>query len=117
MTTVIIIKNSRKQYRGFICDGHADYAKKKYFFKQPDILCSSISTLVINTMNSLEKLTGELENMDQEVDERDGYISCQFKTPITNEKSIVLLDAMVLGLKQLSIEYGSEFLQVKFEEV
>ena len=117
MTTVIIIKNSKQQYKGFICDGHADYAKKKYFFKQPDILCSSISTLVISTINSLEKLAGELDNMVQDVDEKDGRISCQFKTPITNEKSIVLLDAMVLGLSELSKEYGSEYLQVKFEEV
>ena len=117
MTTVIIIKNSNQQYRGFICDGHADYAKKNYFLKQPDILCSSISTLVINTMNSLESLTGELENMSQDVNEKTGYISCQFKTPITNEKSIVLLDAMVLGLTDLSKEYGSKYLQVKFEEV
>ena len=117
MTTVIIIKNSNKQYRGFICDGHAGYAKKKFFSRQPDILCSAISTLVINTINSLEAFTDELENMEIETDEKDGYINCQFKTPITDEKSILLLDAMTLGLKKLNEEYGNEYLQVKFEEV
>ncbi len=117
MTTVIVIKNSNKQYKGFICNGHAGYAKKNIFFKQPDVLCAAISTLVINTVNSLEELTGELDNMVQESDEDNGYISCQFKTPVTNEKSVVLLDAMVLGLTMLSEEYGNEYLQVKFEEV
>ena len=117
MTTVIVIKNSKKQYRGFICDGHAGYAKRNIFFQQPDILCSAISVLIINTMNSLEELTGEKDNMEQETDEIRGYISCQFKKPITNEKSIVLLDAMLLGLEYLSNEYGSKYLQVKFEEV
>ena len=117
MTTVIVIKNSNEQYTGFICNGHADYAKSKFFFKKPDILCSAISTLVINTINSLETLTNEGNNMTLESDEITGYINCQFKEPIVNEKSIVLLDAMILGLTELSKEYGSEYLQVKFEEV
>ncbi len=117
MTTVIVIRNSNKQYKGFICDGHAGYAKKNFFFRQPDVLCAAISTLVINTINCLEELTGELDNMNQETNEESGYISCQFKNPVTNEKSVVLLDAMVLGLTMLSKEYGSEYLQVKFEEV
>ncbi len=117
MTTVIITMNNSKQYKGFICSGHAGYAKNSLFFKQPDILCSSISTLVINTINSLEKIAGELSNMTYETDESLAHISCQFSEPVTNEKSIVLLDAMVLGLTELSKEYGSEYLQVKFEEV
>ena len=117
MTTVIIIKNSKAEYTGFICNGHAGYAKKSLFFRQPDILCSSISTLVINTINCLEKITYETDNMTCDTNEDSGYISCQFMQPITNEKSIVLLDAMVLGLTELSKEYGSEYLQVKFEEV
>ena len=35
--------------------GHAGYARPG----KPDILCASISTLVINTINSLEELAGE----------------------------------------------------------
>ncbi len=117
MTTVIITKNNSKQYKGFICNGHAGFAKQRLFIKQPDILCSSISTLVINTINCLEQIADEQSNMTYEADESLAHISCQFKIPVTNEKSIVLLDAMVLGLTELSKEYGSEYLQVKFEEV
>ena len=117
MTTVIIIKNSQKQYKGFICNGHAGYAKKGLFLNQPDILCASISTLVINTLNSLEEITKEIDNMEVDLDEKSGYISCQFKEPVINEKSVVLLDAMILGLNYLNKSYGSKYLQVKFEEV
>ena len=117
MTTVIITMNNSKQYKGFICSGHAGFAKKTLFFKQPDILCSSISTLVINTINCLELIAGEQANMTYETDDSLAHINCQFNEPVINEKSIVLLDAMVLGLTELSKEYGNEYLQVKFEDV
>lgn len=110
MTTILIFKNSNKQYRGFTCMGHAEYAKKS----QPDILCASISTLVINTINSLEELAGEkmtvIENKET------AFIKCDFKE-ILQEKSVFLLDTMIYGLEKLSSVYGKKYLQVKFEEV
>ena len=115
MTTVIVYKNSNN-YKGFVCMGHANYAKKRLFRYEPDILCASISTLVINTLNSLEQLAGELENMTVTTNEETGFIKCDFENPV-HEKSVLLLDAMLFGLKQLSKEYGTEYLQVKFEEV
>ncbi len=117
MTTVIVYKNSKEQYKGFVCMGHAGYVKKSLFVKKPDVLCAGISTLVINTINSLEKLTGELDNMQETTNEETGFIKCDFKEPLSNENSIVLLEAMILGLKTLSEEYGTKYLQVKFEEV
>ena len=116
MTTITIYKNSNQEYKGFVCMGHANYAKKHWFRYEPDILCSSISTLVINTMNCLEELAGELENMSVTTDEETGFIKCDFQNPL-NEKSVLLLDAMLLGLKMLVKEYGEKYLQVKFEEV
>ena len=59
MTTIIIRKDNSNSYKGFICMGHAEYAKRRLFGKSPDILCSAISVLVISTMNSLEELAGE----------------------------------------------------------
>ncbi len=116
MTTVIIYKNSNQKYKGFVCMGHAGFAKKRFFRYEPDILCSSISTLVINTLNSMEELAGEKENMILETKEETGFIKCDFKTAL-NEKSELLLDAMILGLNTLQKEYGEKYLQVKFEEV
>ncbi len=117
MTTVIVYKNSEKQYKGFVCMGHAGFAKKSLFSRKPDVLCAGISTLVINTINSLEELTGEKSNMQETTNEETGFIKCDFEKPLTNEKSIILLEAMVLGLEKLSEEYGTKYLQVKFEEV
>lgn len=117
MTTVIIYHNSNQEYMGFTCMGHAGYAKKRLFGNQPDILCSAISTLTINTVNSLEKLTDEKNNMKISTNEATGFLKCDFLQSITKPDSKVLLDAMILGLTELSKEYGTKYLQVKFEEV
>ena len=117
MTTVIIYHNSNQEYTGFTCMGHAGYAKKSIFGTKPDILCAAISTLTINTVNSLETLAAEKDNMKIDTNEATGFIKCEFLHPITNPNSKILLDAMVLGLTELSNEYGNKYLQVKFEEV
>ena len=110
MTTILIRKTSKGEYRGFLCKGHAEYARKG----QPDILCAAISVLVTNTINSLEALAGE--KMKYSADEADGYIRCDFEGSL-QERSVFLLDSMVFGLEDLSRSYGKEYLQVHFEEV
>ena len=114
MTTIIIRKNENNSYRGFICMGHAGYAKKKLFGKSPDILCAGISVLVISTINSLEELAGEKMSVD--TNEATGFIKCDFEGEL-QEKSSFLMDSMVYSLEKLSKEYGERYLQVKFEEV
>ena len=114
MTTIIIRKDNENTYRGFICMGHAGYAKKRLFGKSPDILCSAISALVISTMNSLEELAGE--KLAVTSNEETGFIKCDFES-VLQEKSVFLMDSMVFSLENLSKEYGAQYLQVKFEEV
>ena len=94
--------------------GHAGYAKKHLFYKEPDILCAAISVTVINTINSLENLAHEELSVTQ--NEETGFIKCDFNSPI-NEKAVLLLEAMILGLNTLVKDYGEKYLQVKFEEV
>ncbi len=89
--------------------GHAGYRKIL-----PDILCSSISTLVINTINALEELGGEQPEVV--TNEKTGFIKCDFNSEL-QEKSVFLLDSMVFGLENLSKTYGQKYLLVKFEEV
>ncbi len=110
MTTITICKTADGKYTGFTCFGHAGYAKKN----QPDILCSAISVLVINTINSLETLAGEY--LSTSANDETGFIKCDFKSDL-QEKSIFLMDAMVFGLENISKSYGEQYLQVKFEEV
>lgn len=90
--------------------GHAEYAKPG----KPDILCASISVLVINTINSLEELAGETLQVDS--DEETGFIRCVIESSL-QEKSVFLMDSMVFGLQQLSKTYGEKYLTLKFEEV
>ena len=96
-------------YKGFTCMGHAEYN-----LKGPDILCSAVSALVINTINALDELAGE--QFETVTNEETGFIKCDFPNPL-QEKSIFLLDAMVFGLENLSKSYGRKYLLVKFEEV
>ncbi|MGN1145009.1 MAG: ribosomal-processing cysteine protease Prp [Acetatifactor sp.] len=114
MTTIVICKSKDGSYRSVTCMGHAGYAKKHLFYKEPDILCAAISVTVQNTMNSLEELAGEIFRVTE--NEQTGFLKCDFEAPL-QEKSIFLLDSMVYCLKNLSREYGEQYLQVKFEEV
>ena len=90
--------------------GHADYARPG----KPDILCASISILVINTVNSLEELAGEALRIS--TNEETGFIRWEMESDL-QEKTVFLMDAMVFGLQQLANTYGEKYLTVKFEEV
>ena len=110
MTTEVIRGTKAQKYTGFTCMGHADYARPG----KPDILCASISILVINTVNSLEELAGEALRIS--TNEETGFIRCEMESDL-QEKSVFLMDAMVFGLQQLANTYGEKYLTVKFEEV
>ena len=113
MTTIVIEKSKAGEYKGFICKGHAGYA-----MKGGDIVCASISVLVINTINSMEKLAKE--DMNVAADEKAGLIRCKFNGALS-EKGKLLMDSMVLGLSGIAEEYGrkrgKKYLVLNFEEV
>ena len=109
MTHVSVIKTRSGEYRGFNCIGHSGYAERG-----EDIVCAAISVLVINTINSLDQLAGEKINLV--TNEEEGLIDCRFEGQI-NEKSKLLLDAMVLGLREIKKQYGKTFIDLTFEEV
>ncbi len=116
MTTVDIFKDQGGAYRQIICMGHADYAKKHLFYKEPDILCAAISALVISSMNALEELAGE--QIAAVTDEDSGFMKFDFPADASmQEKSVFLLDALVYSLERLSEQYGQQYLQVNFKEV
>ena len=99
MTTIIIRKNHEGIYRGFYCMGHAEYAKKRLFGKEPDILCAAISVTVQSTIMALDEMVDEKMQLTQ------------------NEETVFLMDFMVFSLQKLSRQYGEQYLQVKIEEV
>ncbi len=115
MTTIIIRKNHEGVYRGFYCMGHADYAKKRFFGKEPDILCAAISMSVQSTVMALEEMVGEKFQLTQ--NEETGFLKCDFEAEVLQEKTVFLMDFLVYSLQKLSSQYGEQYLQVKIEEV
>lgn len=105
---MITAKVTRKQgrYHSFSCAGHAEYDDSG-----KDIICSAVSILVINTANAIDKLTdSKLEGSDKD------YISWSFiGTP--DDKAELLMDAMLLGLREIETKYGNEYLRLMIEEV
>ena len=110
MTTITICKTVTGAYKGFTTIGHAEYAKRG----KPDILCSAISALVLNAINTMDEL--HHQDMTVVTNEETGFIKCDFNSSLQSE-SITIMDSLVFGLENLSKTYGNKFLQVKFEEV
>lgn len=109
MTTITFYKSINGEYKRMTCMGHAGFAHSGR-----DIVCAAASCLVINTINSLDELTHEI--MDITTDEEKGMIDCSFRTEIS-EKSTLLMDSLVLGLKSIVADYGNRYLELKFKEV
>ncbi|MCI5701073.1 MAG: ribosomal-processing cysteine protease Prp [Lachnospiraceae bacterium] len=106
MIKVTVLKHTN-QYRGFIVSGHAGYAEEGF-----DIICSAVSVLSINTVNSLESLA----HVSLQADQEDGYLSCQFHEKLNKEGSL-LMDSMILGMQMICESYGKAYIQLVFEEV
>ena len=109
MITVTFHKTKAGEYQDIICFGHAgfdDYGK--------DIVCASVSVLVINTINSLEEITKEKIVVD--TDEKKGLITCKFPEPL-QDTSKVLIDSLVLGLTHIAKQYGQKYCKLEFKEV
>jgi uncharacterized protein YsxB (DUF464 family) len=93
MTTIRIFQKNG-HYTGFEMDGHAGYADDN------DIVCAAVSVLSINTVNSIELLAKDAV----EASEGDGHLTCRFPEGLSREGEL-LMDAMVLGLRQISELY------------
>lgn len=109
MTSITFHKTKSGEYKDFICSGHAgsgSYGK--------DIVCASISVLVINTINSLEEIAHE--KISVESDEERGLIICRFEESL-QEASRILVDSLVLGLSHIAGQYGKKYCKLEFKEV
>ena len=108
MIKAIFYRNSDNLYVGFQISGHAGYARRG-----KDIVCSAVSALAINTINSIDKLTDA--KFETDIDES-GTIKFKFKSQ-SDDKSQLLVSALSLGLTELYKEYDGKYLQVYFKEV
>ena len=110
MIQVTIYKTGRHEYVGFDLSGHAGYDDLG-----KDIVCAAVSSIVINTVNSIERFTDDRTSCIS--DEGDGRIEFRFSQTPSHDASL-LLDSMILGLEQIedSSEYES-YIDIIFKEV
>ena len=106
MITVTIHRNS-EGYTGFCVVGHAGYAEEGY-----DIICSAVSALVVNAVNSIEAFTEDRFSARED----HGIVELILEGTVS-DKTALLLDSMILGLIDIQTQYGNEFIRLKIEEV
>lgn len=109
MIQVTIFRNQNGQYTGFDCLGHAGFAESG-----EDIVCAGVSSLVINTINSISCFTDEKFSTD--TDEDTGMISVAFQSPCGHDAEL-LIKSLVLGLQGIQNNYGVEYITLNFKEV
>ncbi len=108
MIEAVFYKDKTDKYIGFSVSGHAGYAKKGQ-----DIVCSAVSALTINTINSIDRFT---DNAYKVENGKSGLIKFRF-TSDSDENGQLLLNTLVLGITEIYKEYNGKYLQVYFKEV
>ncbi|MCD8036833.1 MAG: ribosomal-processing cysteine protease Prp [Clostridiales bacterium] len=101
MIRVNVYRNNTGDILGFRLKGHADYAEEG-----SDIVCSAVSVLTINTINSIELFTDE--EFECKTDEKKGgFLSFSLKGEGTACRDAqLLLKAMLNGLNDIQKEYS-----------
>lgn len=104
MISVSIYKNAGNLVTGFKVSGHADYSEYG-----TDVVCAAVSTLVINTINSIENFTQDRFTLNQ--DEEKGFIEFHVISPLSNNTNL-LISSMILGLQGIAEEYGDKYIRL-----
>ena len=109
MIKVTIYQNHSGIYCGFRMEGHAGFAAYG-----SDIVCSAVSVLVINTMNSIEQFTDDQFN--GAVHKEKDVVSFEILSEPLSEAARLLMDSLVLGLKAVQDEYGKKYIKIRIKK-
>ncbi|HJC49342.1 MAG TPA: ribosomal-processing cysteine protease Prp [Candidatus Anaerostipes avistercoris] len=108
MTKITFYQREDKSWKGFDSCGHAGYGQEG-----EDIVCSAISALIINFVNSLEEFTDDDYRVD--TDQDNAEINVEFTGKLSEEGNL-LLKSLILGLTSIE-EEQDQYLDVIFKEV
>lgn len=99
----IIWADEKERIHAFELTGHAGYADSGQ-----DIVCAGISALGIAACNGLEHFL----STPPKVQEADGYLACKLiGIPEQElEKAQWILQTMVLGIEQIHLTYGQDYI-------
>ena len=109
MIKITIFQDQKKQYHGFCCAGHAEYARSG-----EDIICAGVSALVINTINAIDRFTDD--TFRAKTDPGSGFIDIRFHH-LPGHDTRLLIRTMILGLQDIQDKYGTSYCFLNFEEV
>lgn len=107
MINVSFYKNAQETITGFKVIGHANYDEYG-----KDIICSAVSALVINTINSIELLTNDKFTIKQ--DEKKGLILFKLVNIPISSKAILLMKSLEIGLYNIKEEYTKKYIQISY---
>lgn len=109
MIKVTVYQNHDGVFCGFRMEGHAGFAAYG-----SDIVCSAVSVLVINTMNSIEKFTDD--KFKGAIHEEKDVVSFDIISEKISASAELLINSLVLGLTAIQSEYGKKYIKIKFRK-
>lgn len=112
MTTITITRDNNRRIGRFTVEGHAEYGEAG-----KDIVCASVSAITGTAIVGLEQFLGIKPTVN--VDSKRGYLDCGITGRLTDrqvEDANVILETMILGLKDISKKY-KKYLRVLDKEV
>ena len=108
MITVTVFEKQEKIV-GVQLEGHAEYGKKGR-----DIVCSAVSILYINLVNSLESFTDDEKELN-------GSTKINFQNVILkrlpSERAELLFQSFMLGITTIEQKYGKKYIVILNQEV
>ena len=94
--------DSSDRINGFSISGHAGYDEAG-----KDIICSAVSVLAINTINSIEELTDDKYNVNND---ESGLL--EFDVLTLSDFSELLLKSLYIGIDSIIKSYGSGYVNI-----
>ncbi|MFC7440843.1 ribosomal-processing cysteine protease Prp [Laceyella putida] len=101
MIRILVERNATGQVERVLVKGHANFAEEG-----KDLVCAAVSGISIGMVNAIETMFGVQIHAD---DDGDGKVDCHLPRdvhdPETREKIHLLLEAMVVSLKNMADEF------------
>lgn len=95
--TSIVFYTKAGQIIGFQSKGHAGYG-----VRGTDVVCASVSALIINTVNSIEKFTQD--RYDERINDRKATIDFEIDGEVSAQTGL-LFQSLELGLQEIAAAY------------
>ena len=114
MIRVAVYKNA-KRIVGFDVSGHAGYGEAG-----SDIICSAISAIIYTALGYMDEKMRQGDGRQLRFEEKDGHIRWHRDTTIGSlfeKETDAVLEAMVIGCRQIEASYGTNYVKVQCEEV